>query len=264
MARNGKKGERMLDTRLIDAIRGSWTAETSSVPEEWSPLNPSRGQCAVTAMIIQDELGGRLLRGVAAGESHYWNQVGSVSIDLTRGQFPAGTPLDGADERSREYVGSYPATARRYEMLRTRVESALTKKSSRSVYLAAGYGRRAEMRAARDLLESTGRFRVKSRWLDSGTGRSEEGRLGSLNTEPSSYVAFAVEDLEDIRSSELVLSFTDGRPARGGRHTEFGYALALGKRMVLIGPREHVFHSLPGVEVAPDLATWLHSSNAQE
>ena len=35
---------------------------------------------------------------------------------------------------------------------------------------------------------------------------------------------------------------------RGGRHAEFGIALALGKRVIVIGPRENVFHALPAVE----------------
>lgn len=40
-----------------------------------------------------------------------------------------------------------------------------------------------------------------------------------------------------------------GRASRGGRHVEFGMALALGKRVIVVGPRENVFHLLPEVEV---------------
>lgn len=36
--------------------------------------------------------------------------------------------------------------------------------------------------------------------------------------------------------------------SRGGRHVEFGMALAMDKRLVVVGPRENVFHLLPAVE----------------
>jgi hypothetical protein len=42
----------------------------------------------------------------------------------------------------------------------------------------------------------------------------------------------------------------------GGRHVEFGYGMAKGKRLVLIGERENVFHDHPSVEVYPTLSAW--------
>jgi hypothetical protein len=42
--------------------------------------------------------------------------------------------------------------------------------------------------------------------------------------------------------------------ATGGRHVEFGLALAQGKRMIMVGPRENVFHYLlPDSQI---FATW--------
>ena len=42
--------------------------------------------------------------------------------------------------------------------------------------------------------------------------------------------------------------------ATGGRHVEFGLALAQGKRMIIVGPRENVFHYLlPDSQI---FATW--------
>jgi hypothetical protein len=42
--------------------------------------------------------------------------------------------------------------------------------------------------------------------------------------------------------------------ATGGRHVEFGLALAQGKRVIIVGPRENVFHYLlPDSQV---FATW--------
>src|SRR5260370_1013513 len=55
-------------------------------------------------------------------------------------------------------------------------------------------------------------------------------------------VVSAVEDVEDLASADCLVSFTEyptqGVPwaARGGRHVEFGIALASGKRLSIVGP----------------------------
>lgn len=106
---------------MTEALKRAWCRETSSVPDEWSPGNPARGQCAVTALIVQDTLGGILLRTVIQGESHYFNQLPDAeNVDLTLLQFE--DPFIKAselscEERSREYVLSYPATVARYSLL---------------------------------------------------------------------------------------------------------------------------------------------------
>ena len=43
------------------------------------------------------------------------------------------------------------------------------------------------------------------------------------------------------------------RSGRGGRHVEFGLAIAWGKPVYLVGERENVFHWLPQVRVFPAL-----------
>jgi hypothetical protein len=99
----------------------SWSADTSADPE-WSPENAALGQCAVTALVVQDELGGELLRTTVNGVSHYFNRLPDGSeLDLTRTQFAAWEPT-AIETRSREYVLSFPATRARYELLRARVE----------------------------------------------------------------------------------------------------------------------------------------------
>ena len=48
---------------LQAAIRASWSLETCDPTDaaEWTPANPSRGQCAVTALVVHDLFGGQLL-----------------------------------------------------------------------------------------------------------------------------------------------------------------------------------------------------------
>jgi hypothetical protein len=79
-------------------IRASWSAESCDPVDldQWSPETPARGQCAVTALLVQELFGGELLvaevrhaDGSRQGV-HYWNRLaGGVELDLTREQFTA-------------------------------------------------------------------------------------------------------------------------------------------------------------------------------
>ena len=111
--------------QLFSAIRDSWRADTSAAGE-WSPENPSHGQCAVTALLLQDYLGGTLMRCTVGGVSHYWTYLPSgEDVDLTREQFPTFEPDGDIEERSRDYVLGFEDTARRYRTLAARVREAL-------------------------------------------------------------------------------------------------------------------------------------------
>jgi hypothetical protein len=117
------------------------------------------------------------------------------------------------------------------------------------VYLAARYSRHPEMQGVRDVLTALG-YEVTSRWIDQHGGDVLESFVASkLNDDPEHCARYGVVDLEDMAAADTVVSFTstDGG-GKGGRHVEFGWGLAAGKRMIVVGPREHIFHTLPGVE----------------
>jgi hypothetical protein len=104
--------------RLADA----WAARTSHDAAGWAPERPSYGQCAVSALVIQDIFGGELMRGEFDGGSHYWNRLcNGFEIDLTRSQFDRVPDFRDIAVQSRSYVLSYPATVVRYSLLRARV-----------------------------------------------------------------------------------------------------------------------------------------------
>jgi hypothetical protein len=112
---------------LHGAIQGAWSVDTSADPAGWSEDNPAWGQCAVTALVVQDLLGGELLRAEVncpRGKfSHYWNRVDGGEIDLTHGQFGSGFWYfsDGVIVREREYVLSFAPTLERYLLLKASV-----------------------------------------------------------------------------------------------------------------------------------------------
>jgi hypothetical protein len=107
---------------LSQVLRLAWARETSASPSEWSPSNPARGQCAVTALVVQDSLGGSILRGEVGRESHYWNLLSDGSqVDLTKDQFGAPVVVANIGSRTRDYILSFPETAKRYTLLRRRI-----------------------------------------------------------------------------------------------------------------------------------------------
>lgn len=119
-----------MDTNIHELeglLEEAWSSETSSDPNRWSPANPALGQCAVTALVVQDLLGGELLRGEVGNVSHYWNILPSgQEVDLTIGQFGTTKPtIHNIGGRSRDYVLSFPATQVRYGILSERVRNLL-------------------------------------------------------------------------------------------------------------------------------------------
>ncbi|MEU9623208.1 MULTISPECIES: hypothetical protein [unclassified Streptomyces] len=113
------------------AIRGGWGADTTTPDHrpDWSPDNPARDQCGVTALVVHDLLGGELIRGEVHvdGEQvdyHWWNRLGmGIEVDLTREQFGPHERVVGGEviERPAEIV----RLRAEYELLRSRVLAAL-------------------------------------------------------------------------------------------------------------------------------------------
>ena len=70
-------------------------------------------------------------------------------------------------------------------------------------------------------------------------------------------VVCALDDFEDIDAADVLALWNPKHhhgAGSGGRHVEVGYALARGKRVVLMGDRENVFHSHPNVIVIAGFA----------
>lgn len=118
------------------------------------------------------------------------------------------------------------------------------------VYLAACYARREELAAYAEELRALG-IEVTSRWL---TG--EHSAPAEHEDKAAIWERYSQDDVDDVLAADTVVSFTEPPTVptlRGGRHVEFGIAVQAGKRKVLVGQRENIFHWLPGVECYP---TW--------
>lgn len=130
--------------RLEEILQKSWIKETSSDSERWKKDNPSWGQCAVTALIVNDYFGGKLVWAPVNVNgkkiSHYFNKIDdkkiglTKEIDLIKNQFPEGTIIpEGIDKTkgfpsTKDYVLSYPKTVKRYELLKEKIDKQLMEK----------------------------------------------------------------------------------------------------------------------------------------
>jgi len=113
------------DKKLLEkALRKSWSAETSFLQDQWNESNPSRGQCAVTALVIQDYLGGEILKCtvVTDNDKHFFNVLDNGDeIDFTREQYESNEKFGDKEIADRKKILSHPGTQQRYVALKNNV-----------------------------------------------------------------------------------------------------------------------------------------------
>ncbi len=88
--------------KFEEAIKKSWNKDTCHPDiKVWSRKNPSKGQCGITALLIQEYLGGRIAMNKRL--HHVWNILpNKKEYDLTKNQFPIKTKLERDGFISRE------------------------------------------------------------------------------------------------------------------------------------------------------------------
>lgn len=104
------------------------------------------------------------------------------------------------------------------------------------VYLSARFARILEMRRYAEQLRRAG-ITVTSRWL-------KESSTAVFNRHDD-FSTYAQHDLDDVLTSDILIFFSEdeGVYTNGGRHVEFGIALAQGIPIWVVGEKENVFHS---------------------
>lgn len=85
-------GEFILNNQMIkmeaflDILNRSWSINSSS---KWIKNNPAKGQCGVTALVVNDILGGEIYKTLTSEGWHYYNKINNSYYDLTASQFSA-------------------------------------------------------------------------------------------------------------------------------------------------------------------------------
>ena len=121
------------------------------------------------------------------------------------------------------------------------------------IALIARLGRRPEMREIAKRLEAMGHA-MCSTWVRCD---DEDGDLTLRQRQDA-----AVWNADDLESAGTAIAFTERPPMppgseRGGRHADFGYALAVCKRVIVVGPRENIAYWHPKVEQVGTVAELL-------
>ena len=111
-------GEPAKEGELREKLRSAWSTETSS---KWRPDNLACGQCSVTALVLQDLLGGDILKTSVEGQWHFYNSVDGQRLDLTDTQFEQ--PLEYQDLPSNRSEALEDTSAQQYEILKRRIMS---------------------------------------------------------------------------------------------------------------------------------------------
>ena len=65
-------------------LLNSWSLNSSS---KWTIANPARGQCGVTAMVVNDVLGGEIKKTMLSEGWHFYNEIRGMRCDFTASQF---------------------------------------------------------------------------------------------------------------------------------------------------------------------------------
>ena len=109
------------------ALRRVWCRESCAprLRGEWSPDNPTLGQCSITAFLVQELFGGTVY-GVPLpdGNFHCWNEIGAYRFDLTSEQF-GGERLNYENnpvQRREKHLADADKRAR-YELLKARLQT---------------------------------------------------------------------------------------------------------------------------------------------
>ena len=114
-----------------------------------------------------------------------------------------------------------------------------------TVYIASRYGTKETMKVYANQLRAVG-IEVTSTWLEEPHGPNTQLQ----DTPDEEKTGYAEADLRDVYRAEWLVFFSVAPTipvARGGRHVEFGYALGLGKKILVVGPKENIFHYLPEI-----------------
>ena len=109
---------------VCEIVSMSFSKDTCypSLREKWTLENKTLGQGAVAALVLNDFLGGKIMRCESESGSHYYNLINDKIVDLTVSQFKTLPNYETGIERTREYLLSNEDTKKRYKLLLERVK----------------------------------------------------------------------------------------------------------------------------------------------
>lgn len=111
-----------------DLLSSLWSKDTCAprMRDSWSRENKTKGQCSITAFLMQDIYGGEVY-GIPLGDGNYhcFNKVDSCIFDLTSEQFPKPLDYSNAVLQNRDIHFMKDEKKNRYLLLKKRLEDKL-------------------------------------------------------------------------------------------------------------------------------------------
>ncbi|MGE1130710.1 YunG family protein [Bacillus wiedmannii] len=102
--------------RIYEALMKSWSIETSS---KWTIENPAKGQCGVTALVVQDIYGGKIKKKKIGEVWHFYNCIDGKRFDFTEAQF--NRELNYMDEKSNREEAFADTNEKQYSILKEKI-----------------------------------------------------------------------------------------------------------------------------------------------
>ncbi|MGN7398584.1 YunG family protein [Cytobacillus praedii] len=103
--------------KLLHFLFQSWSIQSSS---KWTEDNPAKGQCGVTALVVNDIFGGEILKTKLSGGWHFYNSIDGKRYDFTKSQFRE--EINYKDSRSNRDEAFLDTNQKQYTYLKQRVE----------------------------------------------------------------------------------------------------------------------------------------------
>ncbi|MFD2369802.1 hypothetical protein ACFSO0_07475 [Brevibacillus sp. GCM10020057] len=106
---------------LQQVLIKAWSLQSSS---KWTPNNPARGQCGVTALVVNDLLGGEIVKTPLPDGVHFYNRISGQRYDFTESQFRE--PIVYEDQLSSREEAFRDTNAEQYNYLKHAVVNFLS------------------------------------------------------------------------------------------------------------------------------------------
>lgn len=103
--------------KLLNFLFQSWSIQSSS---KWTEDNPAKGQCGVTALVVNDIFGGEILKTELPNGWHFYNSIDGKRYDFTKSQFRE--EINYKDSRSNRDEAFLDTNQKQYKYLKQSVE----------------------------------------------------------------------------------------------------------------------------------------------
>ncbi|MGE6536796.1 YunG family protein [Bacillus luti] len=108
--------ENVKEKIIYEALIKSWSIETSS---KWTSENTAKGQCGVTALVVQEICGGKIKKTKVGEEWHFYNCIDGQRFDFTDTQFNGR--LNYLDVKSNREEAFADTNEKQYSILKEKI-----------------------------------------------------------------------------------------------------------------------------------------------